>query len=75
MSFFTYKGSSEVSSNTKYDFRMAGSTRHAEQPFNVVKTPRLDPSDYVPKRFGLKYDPPTISKFSDGSFCNIPPSN
>ena len=30
----------------------------------TVNTEKIDPDDYQPKRFGLKYDPPTISKIN-----------
>lgn len=53
MAFFI----TEATNNKKTDLKKV--------PFlegTSVKNGELDLSDYLPKRFGLKYDPPTIGK-------------
>jgi len=57
MSFFNFSNKSASSSSKK--------------PGSSSKDPKILPKDYAPKRFGLRYDPPTISNINHLFFSDI----
>lgn len=61
MSLFSYGGgfSKTSTSTVKQDFSSNKSTNSTSKE---ASNTRINQFDYAPKRFGLRYDPPTISK-------------
>ena len=68
MSLFSYNAPSKTTSfGMKYDFGSGQSTSNSnkDSPLTTTSTSsnstKLNYFDFAPKRFGVKYDPPTIS--------------
>jgi centrosomal protein CEP19 len=60
MSLFSYKSSSSSATSSNFTFTKPTTSNSKENETNGASLFRLNQYDYVPKRFGLRFDPPTI---------------
>ena len=65
MSLFSYKSSNTSNASSNFVINKPTPANSKENEANGASQFRLNQYDYVPKRFGLRFDPPTISNLSN----------